>query len=112
MSGEPMRCALDGCAEPIEQSADGGPRRLYCSAAHRAAARKQRQVARTSTETEAGAVVTAATAPVAGTPAPAAVPAGASSEAVPAVAPEAVPGPAEDGAEHGGTARPQPDAVA
>ena len=48
MSTGAPRCALPGCDEVIPESDDGGPRRLYCSAAHRSAARKQRQMARTS----------------------------------------------------------------
>src|SRR4051812_42329750 len=65
MSTEPMGCALPGCREIIPESADGGPRRLYCSAAHRSAARKQRQMARSSgdeetTGTAAGAAAGAA----------------------------------------------------
>src|SRR5690606_17194843 len=42
----PTTCALPGCDVVIEQSDSGGPPRRYCSSAHRAAARKQRQVAR------------------------------------------------------------------
>ncbi|WP_156819402.1 hypothetical protein [Pseudonocardia sp. HH130630-07] len=42
---EPVRvCALDGCAEPIEP-VQGRPQRLYCSAAHRLAARQARRAA-------------------------------------------------------------------
>ncbi|OLT19497.1 hypothetical protein BJF78_36120 [Pseudonocardia sp. CNS-139] len=43
---EPQVCALPGCSVPVEQPEDGGPPRLYCSPAHRAAARKQRHTAR------------------------------------------------------------------
>jgi len=64
-----MPCALDGCEEPIEQSADGGPRRLYCSAAHRAAARKQRAAARTTPEQEAAVGGAVGAAAVGATPA-------------------------------------------
>uniref|UniRef100_UPI001BDC6EB0 hypothetical protein n=1 Tax=Pseudonocardia lacus TaxID=2835865 RepID=UPI001BDC6EB0 len=74
MSNELTRCALAGCEELIEQSADGGPKRLYCSAAHRAAARKQRQVARTSGEETTAGVTAAAAAPAIGDRAPAAAP--------------------------------------
>ena len=43
---DPTTCALPGCTEVIEQADAGGPPRRYCSSAHRAAARKHRQVAR------------------------------------------------------------------
>ncbi|MFC4948992.1 hypothetical protein [Pseudonocardia sp. GCM10023141] len=46
MTDQPTRCALPGCTSVIEQPQDGGPPRLYCTAAHRAAARKLRHVAR------------------------------------------------------------------
>ncbi|MDQ1391868.1 MAG: hypothetical protein QOF30_845 [Acidimicrobiaceae bacterium] len=35
-------CALAGCGEPVVQPAGGGRRRLYCSNAHRAEARRRR----------------------------------------------------------------------
>jgi len=37
-------CALDGCDVPVLQPAGGGRRRLYCSNAHRAEARRRRLV--------------------------------------------------------------------
>lgn len=37
-------CALDGCDVPVLQPAAGGRRRLYCSNAHRAEARRRRLV--------------------------------------------------------------------
>jgi hypothetical protein len=46
MTDGPQPCALPGCDELVEQPDDGGPRRLYCSPAHRAAARKARHAAR------------------------------------------------------------------
>jgi hypothetical protein len=46
MTDGPQQCALPGCDEIVEQPEDGGPRRLYCSPAHRAAARKMRHAAR------------------------------------------------------------------
>ena len=46
MSESLRRCALPGCDKVIEESNDGGPPRLYCSPAHRIAARKQRYIAR------------------------------------------------------------------
>src|SRR2546423_5697210 len=46
MTDTPQACALPGCDEIVEQPEDGGPRRLYCSPAHRAAARKMRHAAR------------------------------------------------------------------
>ena len=46
MTDGPQTCALPGCGEIVEQPDDGGPRRLYCSPAHRAAARKMRHAAR------------------------------------------------------------------
>jgi hypothetical protein len=46
MTDGPQQCALPGCNEMVEQPEDGGPRRLYCSPAHRAAARKMRHAAR------------------------------------------------------------------
>ncbi|GAA5134950.1 hypothetical protein [Pseudonocardia adelaidensis] len=46
MTDGPQLCALPGCSETVEQPNDGGPRRLYCSPAHRAAARKARHAAR------------------------------------------------------------------
>jgi hypothetical protein len=46
MTDGPQLCALPGCDEIVEQPEDGGPRRLYCSPAHRAAARKMRHAAR------------------------------------------------------------------
>ncbi|TQM37864.1 hypothetical protein [Pseudonocardia cypriaca] len=46
MTDGPQQCALPGCNEMVEQPEDGGPRRLYCSPAHRAAARKARHAAR------------------------------------------------------------------
>ncbi|GAA0923282.1 hypothetical protein [Pseudonocardia zijingensis] len=52
MSDGPQECALPGCAELVEQPDDGGPRRLYCSPAHRAAARKMRHAARMEAATE------------------------------------------------------------
>jgi hypothetical protein len=39
---EERRCALDGCAEPIEDVV-GRPQRLYCTPAHRQAARRMRR---------------------------------------------------------------------
>jgi chromosome segregation ATPase len=41
-SGVPCVCALAGCGEPVVQSPGGGRRRLYCSNAHRAEARRRR----------------------------------------------------------------------
>src|SRR5690606_15818300 len=46
MSDGPQKCALPGCEEIVEQPDDGGPPRLYCSPAHRVAARKMRHAAR------------------------------------------------------------------
>jgi hypothetical protein len=42
------RCEFPGCDEAIVQPAPGGPRRLYCSYDHRAAARRLRSIARFS----------------------------------------------------------------
>ncbi|HWM59354.1 MAG TPA: hypothetical protein VNO83_16115, partial [Pseudonocardia sp.] len=42
MGHEERRCALDGCAEPIEDVV-GRPQRLYCTPAHRQAARRMRR---------------------------------------------------------------------
>jgi hypothetical protein len=50
MTDGPQQCALPGCDETVEQPNDGGPRRLYCSPAHRAAARKMRHAARMDAE--------------------------------------------------------------
>ncbi|MGH3586460.1 MAG: hypothetical protein ACRDQ0_09050, partial [Pseudonocardia sp.] len=49
MTDGPQECALPGCGEAVEQPQDGGPRRLYCSPAHRASARKMRHAARMQT---------------------------------------------------------------
>src|SRR5918992_2522072 len=46
MTDGPQQCALPGCTEIVEQPEDGGPRRLYCSPAHRAIARRMRHAAR------------------------------------------------------------------
>ena len=48
MSAVPECCALPGCDEPIEQPTDGGPRRKFCTATHRAAARRLRREERTT----------------------------------------------------------------
>ena len=44
----PLQCALPGCTATVEQPDDGRPPRLYCSPAHRAAARNMRHTARMS----------------------------------------------------------------
>ncbi|MCW2633165.1 MAG: hypothetical protein JWR88_2127, partial [Pseudonocardia sp.] len=54
MAAVPERCALPGCDEPIEQPADGGPRRKFCTAAHRAAARRLRHEERTTVDVAVG----------------------------------------------------------
>src|SRR5437763_15622389 len=43
-------CALPGCEEPVRQPPGGGPRRLYCSDAHRSAAARLRRNARAAEE--------------------------------------------------------------
>src|SRR3954470_6909324 len=91
MSSEPMRCALPGCLEVIPESDDGGPRRLYCSAAHRSAARKQRQMARSSGDGDDTAVAGPAAAATAGAAATAAE----TPDSTPEGAPTRAPVPAE-----------------
>ncbi len=43
MAGKFEQCALPGCYEQIQQRTDGRPRKRYCCAAHRLAARQLRQ---------------------------------------------------------------------
>jgi hypothetical protein len=68
MTDGPQQCALPGCDEIVEQPDDGGPRRLYCSPAHRAAARKRRHAARMDTATPQNAASSDVTQPVAQEP--------------------------------------------
>jgi hypothetical protein len=64
MTDGPQQCALPECHEVVEQPDDGGPRRLYCSPAHRAAARKMRHAARMdSTATQPTSIGSGATQP-------------------------------------------------
>jgi hypothetical protein len=64
MTDGPQQCALPECHEFVEQPDDGGPRRLYCSPAHRAAARKMRHAARMeSTATQPTSIGSGATQP-------------------------------------------------
>jgi hypothetical protein len=59
-----QQCTLPGCLEAVEQPKAGGPPRLYCTHAHRAAARELRRIARSDAEPVAACVETAQTIPV------------------------------------------------